>query len=158
MTPLNPPTPAVTVLGISGSPRPKGNSRFLLELALQSAAEAGKDRVRTELYTITALVNHTLVMGGVPVTGDPWESYIGAAGWTACSERKDGLQKLAEAGDRDAQATIRASTLLCRRVAQMALLIRAGGMAQRAELEADGGYSIFLDRLLPSASITGLHS
>jgi hypothetical protein len=158
MTPLDPPAPAVTILGISGSPRPKGNSRFLLELALQAAAEAGEDRVRTELYTITALVNHALVMGCVPVTGDPWESYTGAAGWTACGERKDSLQKLAEAGDRDAQATIRASTSLGRRVAQMALLLRAGGMAHRAELEADGGYSIFLDRLPPAASITGLHS
>ena len=47
---------------------------------------------------------------------------------------------------------------LGRRVAQMALLLRAGGMAHRAELEADGGYSIFLDRLPPATSITGLHS
>lgn len=249
MATLNSPTPAVTILGISGSPRPKGNSRFLLELALQSAAEAGGDRVSTELYTIagkefkpctscftcgsregecfldddfgelrdrwaaadaviysvpvyhlgipgqlkcfidrlgnslwsyyggvvakslravgiitqgahifagqehttTALINHALVMGGIPVTGDPWEAYIGAAGWTACGERKDSLRKLAKAGDRDAQVTVRASTTLGRRVAQMALLIRAGGMAHRAELEADGGYSIFLDRLPPVA-------
>jgi multimeric flavodoxin WrbA len=235
----------INILGICGSPRPKGNSRYLLELALGAAAEAGGERVRTELYTIagkefkpctscytcgaregdcfldddfeelrdkwaasdaviysvpvyhlgipgqlkcfidrlgnslwsyyggvvakslraigiitqgahifagqehtiTALTNHALVMGGVPVTGDPWESYIGAAGWTACGERKDSLQKLAEAGDLDAQVAVRASTSLGRRVAQMALIIRAGGMALHEELEADGGYSIFIDRL-----------
>ena len=249
VAPLNSPARQISVLGISGSPRPKGNSRFLLELALQAAAEAGGDRVRTELYTIagkefkpctscytcgarqgecfldddfeelrdkwaaadaiiysvpvyhlgipgqlkcfidrlgnslwsyyggvvakslrtigiitqgahifagqehtiTALTNHALVMGAVPVTGDPWESYIGAAGWTACGDRKDSLKKLAEAGDRDAQVAVRASTSLGRRVTQMALLIRAGGMAHRAELEADGGYGIFLDRLPPEA-------
>lgn len=237
------------VLGICGSPRPKGNSRFLLEYALRAAEEAGGDRVRTELFTIagkeykpctscftcgarqgecfldddfgelrdkwaaadavvysvpvyhlgipgqlkcfidrlgnslwsyyggvvakslrvigviaqgahifagqehtiTALVNHALVMGAIPVTGDPWESYIGAAGWTACGNRKNSLRKLVEAGDRDAQITVRASTTLGRRLTQMAILIRSGGMAHRAELEADGGYSIFLDRLPPAA-------
>lgn len=239
----------VSLLGICGSPRPKGNSRYLLEIALAAAAEAGGERLRTELYTIagkefkpctscftcgsregecfldddfgelrdrwaaadaiiyavpvyhlgipgqlkcfidrlgnslwsyyggvvakslrifgiiaqgahifagqehtiTALINHALVMGGIPVTGDPWESYIGAAGWTACGDRKNSLQTLVEAGDRDAQVAVRASTTLGRRVAQMALLIRAGGLAHRAELEADGGYSIFLDRLPPAA-------
>jgi hypothetical protein len=90
-------------------------------------------------------------MGGIPVTGDPWEAYIGAAGWTACGDRMDSLRKLVEAGDRDAQVTVRASISLGRRVAQMALLIRAGGMAHRAEMEADGGYGIFLDRLPPAA-------
>jgi multimeric flavodoxin WrbA len=235
------------ILGICGSPRPKGNSRFLLEYALQSAQDAGGDRVRTELFTIagkeykpctscytcgaregecfldddfselrdkwaaadaiiysvpvyhlgipgqlkcfidrlgnslwsyyggvvakslrvigiitqgahifagqehtiTALVNHALVMGAIPVTGDPWESYIGAAGWTACGNRKNSLRKLVEAEDRDAQVAVRASTTLGWRLAQMAILIRSGGMTHRAELEADGGYGIFLDRLPP---------
>lgn len=237
----------IAILGISGSPRPNGNSRLLLEYALQAAAEAGGDRVVVEPYTIagkefkpctscftcgsregecfldddfgdlrdrwasadaiiysvpvyhlgipgqlkcfidrlgnslwsfyggvvakslraigiitqgahifagqehtiTALTNHALVMGGVPVTGDPWESYIGAAGWTACGDRKNSLRTLIAEGDRDAQIAVRASTSLGRRVAQMALLLRAGGLAHRAELEADGGYSIFLDRLPP---------
>jgi hypothetical protein len=108
VTPLNPSTPTLTILSISGSPRPKANSRFLLALALQAAAKAGGDR-------------------------------------------KDSLRKLVEAGDRDAQVTVRASIPLGRRVSQMALLIRARGMAHRAELEADGGYSSILDRLPPAA-------
>jgi len=238
----------ISLLGICGSPRPKGNSRYLLQIALQAAADAGGNRLQTELYTVagkefkpctscytcgsregecfleddfgelrdkwaaadaiiysvpvyhlgipgqlkcfidrlgnslwsyyggvvakslrvfgiitqgahlfagqehttTALINHALVMGGIPVTGDPWESYIGAAGWTACGDRKDSLRQLVEAGDRDAQVTVRAATSLGRRVAQMALLVRAGGQALRTELEADGGYSIVRDRL-PSA-------
>jgi multimeric flavodoxin WrbA len=240
------------LLGICGSPRPKGNSRYLLEIALEAAAQAGGDRLRTELYTIagkefrpctscytcssregecfqeddfaelrdkwavadaviysvpvyhmgipgqlkcfidrlgnslwsyyggvvtkslrvfglitqgahifagqehtmTALINHALVMGGIPVTGDPWESYIGAAGWTACGDRKDSLRRLATSGDRDAAVTVRAVTSLGRRVAQMALLIQAGGLVLRRELEADGGYGIFLRRLPPSSDET----
>ncbi len=239
----------VYLLGICGSPRPKGNSRYLLEIAMEAAAAAGGERVRTELYsvagkefkpctscytcssrqgncfqkddfaelrdkwaaadaivysvpvyhlgipgqlkcfidrlgnslwsyyggvvtkslrvfgiitqgahifagqehTLTDLINHALVMGGIPVTGDPWESYIGAAGWTACGDRKDSLRRLVEEKDRDALVTVRAATSLGRRVAQMALLIQAGGQALREELEVDGGYGIFLRRLAPAA-------
>ena len=86
-------------------------------------------------------------MGGIPVSGDPWESYIAAAGWTRRSERKDALKRLVADGDEDAQITLRAAKSLGRRVAQMALLIRAGGEALYEELAADGGYSIFLDRI-----------
>jgi multimeric flavodoxin WrbA len=236
---------SIYLLGICGSPRPRGNSRYLLEVALEAAAQAGGDRLRTELFTIagkeyrpctscytcgsrqgncfqqddfaelrdkwaaadaviysvpvyhlgipgqlkcfidrlgnslwsyfggvvakslrvfgfitqgahifagqehtlTALNNHALVMGGIPVTGDPWESYIGAAAWTACGDRKDSLRKLVQAGDRDALVAVRAAGSLGRRVAQMALLVRAGGLALRQELAADGGYGIFLQRL-----------
>jgi len=243
----------ITLLGICGSPRPKGNSRYLLEVALEAAAQAGGDRLRTELFTIagkeykpctscytcgsrqgncfqqddfselrdkwaaadaiiysvpvyhlgipgqlkcfidrlgnslwsyyggvvakslrvfgfvtqgahifagqehtlTALVNHALVMGGIPVTGDPWESYIGAAGWTACGDRKDSLRRLVQAEDRDALVTLRAARSMGRRVAQMALLVRAGGLALCEELEADGGYSIFLQRLAAGPGAPG---
>lgn len=235
----------IYLLGISGSPRPRGNSRYLLEIALEEAAAAGDGRVRTESYTIarrefkpctschtcgsregecfidddfgelrdkwaaadaiiysvpvyhlgipgqlkcfidrlgnsiwsyygagvskslrvigavaqgahifagqehtiTALINHALVMGGIPVTGDPWEAYIGAAGWTACGNGKDSLKKLVEDSDRDAEITLRAARSIGRRVAQMALLVRQGGLEMREELDADGGYGIFLRRL-----------
>jgi multimeric flavodoxin WrbA len=95
----------------------------------------------------TALIQHALVMGGIPVTGDPWESYISAAGWTRCGERKDALRRLVETGDEDAQVAVRAARSLGRRVAQMALLVRAGGEALQPELADDGGYGIFLRRL-----------
>jgi multimeric flavodoxin WrbA len=235
----------ITLLGICGSPRPKGNSRYLLEIGLEAARRVGGGRLQTELFSIagkeykpcascftcgsragecfldddfgelrdkwaaadailysipvyhlgipgqlkcfidrlgnslwsfyggavakslrvmgfivqgahlfagqeqamTALIQHALVMGGIPVTGDPWESYLGAAGWTACGDRKDSLRRLVQAEDRDALVTVRAATSLGRRLAQMALLVRAGGLALRDELVADGGYGIFLDRL-----------
>jgi len=242
----------LTLLGICGSPRPTGNSRYLLDVAVAEALRAGGDRIQAEvvglsglnigpcascytcgkrggecyidddfaalrdkwaaadavIYAIpvyhlgipgqlkcfidrlgnslwsyyggavskslrvigaitqgahlfagqemaaTALIHHALVMGGIPVTGDPWESYIAAAGWTRCNERKDALRTLAEAGDEDAQVAVRAARSLGRRVAQMALLVRAGGEALRQELAADGGYQIFLDRI-PDSSTGG---
>ena len=98
-----------------------------------------------------ALIQHALVMGGIPVSGDPWESYIAASGWTRCSERKNALQCLVSEGDEDAQITVRAAKSLGRRVAQMALLVQAGGEALHDELAEDGGYSIFLHRLRGSA-------
>jgi multimeric flavodoxin WrbA len=43
----------IQLLGISGSPRRHGNSRFLLEVALESAEAAAPDAVRSELYSIS---------------------------------------------------------------------------------------------------------
>jgi multimeric flavodoxin WrbA len=99
----------------------------------------------------TALIQHTLVMGGIPVCGDPWESYIAASGWTRGGESKSALQRLSAEGDEDALITERAAASLGRRVAQMALLIQAGGEALHDELVEDGGYSIFLERLRGSS-------
>lgn len=235
----------LSVLGICGSPRPTGNSRYLLDIALEEAQKALGDRMQAEvvslarlkigpcmscytcgkrngecfiqddfamlrdkwaaadaiIYSIpvyhlgipgqlkcfidrlgnslwsyyggvvakslrvigiivqgahifagqeqaaTQLIHHALVMGGIPVTGDPWESYIAAAGWTRCGDRKNSLRKLVEQGDEDARITVRAARSLGKRVAQMALLVRVGGQALYRELAEDGGYSIFLERL-----------
>ncbi len=52
-----------------------------------------------------------------------------------------------EQGDEDALIAVRAAKSLGRRVAQMALLVRAGGQSLYRELAEDGGYSIFLERL-----------
>ena len=236
----------LSLLGICGSPRAKGNSRYLLEIAMEEAQKAAGDRIQTEIvglsglriepctscytcgkregecfieddfaflrdkwaaadaviYSVpvyhmgipgqlkcfidrlgnslwsyyggvvakslrvigaitqgahlfagqeqaaTQLIHHALVMGGIPVTGDPWESYIAAAGWTRCGDRKDSLRRLVAEGDEDAQVTVRAARSLGRRVAQMTLLVRAGGEAMYGELNQDGGYAIFLNRMM----------
>jgi multimeric flavodoxin WrbA len=97
-------------------------------------------------HAITDLVNHALVMGCVPVSGDLWESYIGASGWTRCSGTKDALRKLFEEGDPDAEVAVRAARSLARRVVHLALLIKTGGDHHREMLEQDGGYRRFLSR------------
>lgn len=43
----------IKVLGISGSPRKKGNSNYLLEIALEAAKSIAPEMVDTELYSIS---------------------------------------------------------------------------------------------------------
>ncbi len=44
---------AIKILGISGSPRKKGNSNYLLEIALETARSVAPEMVETELYSIS---------------------------------------------------------------------------------------------------------
>jgi multimeric flavodoxin WrbA len=44
---------AIHILGISGSPRKMGNSRFLLDVMLDSAKECAPDIVKNEVYSIS---------------------------------------------------------------------------------------------------------
>lgn len=93
------------------------------------------------------LINHAVLMGCIPVAGDPWQSYLGAAGWTRNELGKDSLQRLYESGEEDAQIAVAAAESLGRRVTEMALLLKAGGAAFRDVLATDGAYAFFLGRL-----------
>ncbi len=44
---------SLKILGISGSPRKKGNSNYLLEIALEAAENIAPKMVKTELYSIS---------------------------------------------------------------------------------------------------------
>jgi len=96
---------------------------------------------------MTALINHAVVMGCIPVAGDPWQSYLGAAGWTRQDLRENSLQLLYEQGEADAKVAVAAAESLGTRVVQLALLIQAGGIERREMLAADGAYAAFLARL-----------
>jgi multimeric flavodoxin WrbA len=233
----------VRLLGICGSPRKTGNSRYLLERALAAAKDAAPEAVQSELYSFSAkeigpciscfrcadlgdcaiedsfqelrdkwvsadaiiysvpvyhmgipgqlkcfidrlgnsledyggdvskdlktvgivvqgadifagqeqvmtyLINHAVCMSCLPVAGDPYESYIGAAGWTHNSLRKDSLQRLHDEGEADVGVTIAAAESLGRRVIQVALVLKTGGVACRDMLTEDGAYGAFLSRL-----------
>lgn len=102
---------------------------------------AGQEQV------ITTLINHAVLLSCLPVAGDPWPSYLGAAGWTRDGSRKDSLQRLFEEGEADALITVAAAESLGKRVTQTALLLKAGGQASRELLQADGSYEAFLGRL-----------
>lgn len=102
---------------------------------------AGQEQV------MTALINHAVLMSCVPVPGDSWQSYIGAAGWTRDQSRKDSLRRLYDEGEADAEISVAAAESLGRRVVQMALVLKAGGVACRDMLVEDGDYQAFLGRL-----------
>ena len=97
--------------------------------------------------TLTDLINHALVMQSVPVSGDLWESYIGAGGWTLNSGEKDALQRLAEEEEKGAVAAVNASRAVGRRAVEMAMIIRAGACACRDVLARDPLYGPLLSSL-----------
>ena len=98
-------------------------------------------------HTITDLINHALIMQSVPVTGDLWESYIGSGAWTSNRGEKDALEKLADLGEKCATAAVHGSQAIGRRAVEMALIIRAGLMACKGELERDPLYRPLLSGL-----------
>jgi multimeric flavodoxin WrbA len=102
---------------------------------------AGQEQV------MTALLNHAVLMSCVPVAGDLWQSYLGAAGWTRDQSRKDSLRRLYDEGEADAEIAVIAADGLGKRVVQMALVIKSGGLIHREMLEEDGSYTVFLSRL-----------
>jgi multimeric flavodoxin WrbA len=96
---------------------------------------------------MTALINHAVLMGCIPVAGDPWQSYLGAGGWTRQDLGENSLRRLFDEGEEDAKVAVAAAESLGKRVAEMALLIKAGGAGCRDVLSGDGAYDTFLARL-----------
>ncbi len=98
-------------------------------------------------HTITALINHALIMGCVPVAGDMWQSYIGAGGWTNNEIGRNALNKQAEEGNADAQVAVRASRTLAKRAVDMAVILKYGGLAKQDILVKDPSYIPFVNRI-----------
>ncbi|MBW2618331.1 MAG: flavodoxin family protein [Deltaproteobacteria bacterium] len=235
--------PKVKILGISASPRKKGNSQFLLERALAAAEEAIPGGVESEMQSLAgkkisyclscfkclekgdciieddfqalrdkwvgadailysvpvyhmglpgqlkcfidrlgntifvryngapkflkitgnivqgahifagqeqvliALITHAILMGCLPVGGDPWQCYIGAGGWTRNGMATDSLSQLYEEGEEDAQAAVVGAESVGKRLAQTTLLIKSGGEACRDLLSQEETFGPFLSRL-----------
>jgi len=98
-------------------------------------------------HTITDLINHALIMQSIPVPGDMWESYIGVGGWTSNLIEKDGLKKLSQKGEFDAEAAVRASQAIGRRAVEMAMIIQSGLLACRDFLRKEPIYGPVLNQL-----------
>lgn len=98
-------------------------------------------------HTITDLINHALVMQCIPVTGDLWESYIGAAGWTSNRIERNSLKELTQKGDMDAEIAVRGAKAIGRRSVEMSMIIRSGVMANQKLLENDPVYKPLLKNL-----------
>lgn len=125
------------MFGLYRSALPPGISSLPKLLKVVGAVAQGIHAFAGQEHAISQLINHALVMQCVPVTGDLWESYTGAAGWTANRGEKNALMLLAESGDLAARAAVAASRSLGRRCVEMALVIRAGIAACRETLAPD---------------------
>ncbi len=98
-------------------------------------------------HTITDLINHALIMGCVPVTGDLWEAYIGAGGWTYNEIGRDAIEQQVEQGKTDSLAAIKASCTLAKRAVEMAMILKKGGLAEQEYLKNDPAYTPFINRI-----------
>lgn len=96
---------------------------------------------------IAFLHQHAVLLNCIPVSGDGWESYLGAAGWTRAQKEVDALEKEFERKEMDAGVTLRACETLVKRCLEMAFILKAGGEALRSTLEADPAYAPFLRQL-----------
>jgi len=126
---------------------PKGSTTLPKQLKVIASIAQGIHIFSGQEHTITDLINHALVMQCVPVTGDLWESYIGAAGWTANKIEKYCLRKLTRNGDMDANVAARSSKLIGRRSVELSLILQAGLLANESLLEKDPIYAYILDRV-----------
>ncbi|MQY69458.1 MAG: hypothetical protein GH145_01155 [Firmicutes bacterium] len=98
-------------------------------------------------HTLTNLINHTLIMQCIPVTGDMWQSYIGGGGWTSNDIDRKALENQLAKNNYDASIAVKSAQDIGKRATELALLIRAGGYSRKKELSRDPIYKPFLDRL-----------
>jgi multimeric flavodoxin WrbA len=98
-------------------------------------------------HTITDIINHTLLMQSVPVSGDMWEAYIGAGAWTKNRISRRALEELSGESDLDTEAAITASIKLGRRVVQTADILLSGMFERKEVLELDPLYRYVLQHL-----------
>lgn len=97
--------------------------------------------------TAMQIIAHALVMGCIPVAGDPPESYVGAIGWTKRSPLPDAFERMLKKGDFDAESTVKAAESLGRRVAYTALIVKNGARAVADILKKDPWYTLYVSRL-----------
>lgn len=98
-------------------------------------------------HTITDLINHALMMQSIPVVGDMWESYIGAAGWTSNKMDKKALKELYQNNNYAAEIAVEASEKIARRSIEMAAIIQNGVKANKEKLASQEHYNVYLNML-----------
>lgn len=86
--------------------------------------------------TMMAIIAHALIMGCLPVTGDQWQCYIGAGGWTRNDISHHALKDLHAEGEVSAKAVVAGAASLGRRAVELALLLQ-GGLRTRGDIVAD---------------------
>ena len=99
------------------------------------AIAQGQHMAAGQEQSITAILHHALIMGCIPVTGDAWECYIGAGGWTCDRSSPHALEQLSAENELGARAIVTAAESLGRRAAELTLFIQAG-LAQRIDISA----------------------
>ena len=98
--------------------------------------------------TISFLILHSVLKNCIPVSGDGWESYLGGCGWTKNDRGRDAIKRLYEEKETDATVAINSSRSLGRRGAELALIIKNGGLQMKEFLSKDPSYRPFIEKIL----------
>lgn len=98
-------------------------------------------------HALTDIINHALLMQCLPVTGDMWEAYIGAAGWTANDIDRRALARQYEEGKDNARILVKAARDVGRRATETALALKGGVELIRERLAKDPVYAPLLERI-----------
>lgn len=94
--------------------------------------------------TLMQLINHALIMQSLPVSGDAWQCYTGAGGWTQNRAEKNALKNLLDEGDFSTMALMEGTETTALRAVQLARIVRDGLIACRKELSEDQQYTFVL--------------
>ena len=98
-------------------------------------------------HALTDLMNHAYISGGVYSSGDMWENYIGAGGWTANVADTDALKKQYEAEEFDAVTAVKACRSLGKRCVELGVVIQAGALQHKEIFDSQPIYAPFAKRL-----------
>ncbi len=115
--------------------------KIIAPIAVGMHQASGQEKV------LAQLVDHALIMHCIPVTGDSWQCYTGAAGWTQNRESRNPLAELEREGDFSTLSLLEAVKTLGVRAFQTAYLLREGFISGSEYFSRDPVYRYALDRL-----------
>jgi len=97
-------------------------------------------------HTLTDLINHALIMGCIPVTGDMWEAYIGAGGWTYNEVGRNSIEEQVKEGRTDALVALRASKSVAKRAVELSILLKNKDNQNLGFVKDNPVYQPYVDR------------
>ncbi len=113
-------------------------------LKVVGAIAQGSHFAAGQELAVTFLLHHAVLKNCLPVSGDGWESYLGACGWTRADRNPEAIQKLHEAGEPDAVVAVKSARSLGKRTTEVGLLLRVGRTHMEDFLRSDPSYRPFL--------------
>jgi multimeric flavodoxin WrbA len=116
-------------------------------LKVVGAISQGSHLFAGQELAIAFLQQHAVLMNCIPVSGDGWESYLGASGWTRNQKALDAIEQEYKREEMDAQVAVRSCETMARRCVELAIIIKAGAQANREWLASDPAYRAYFEAL-----------
>lgn len=115
-----------------------------LHLKIVGNIAQGMDLFAGQEHAIRELINHSLLMNCVPITGN---TYIGGGGWTIGSRDTTKIESMAENRDPAALLSISAAESIGKRAVQLALILKTGCREHLDLLKREWVFQPIVERL-----------